>query len=494
MSKIYLAVDLGAGSGRVMACHYNGSTLTFEEMHRFPDLSVNIQGSNHWDILYIYHNILEGIRKAIKAYPNEIVSLGVDTWGVDYGLLDKEGKLLGNPYQYRDKRTDGMMEKADKLIGNQTIYAETGIQFMFFNTIFQLMSENKDALDRADKLLFIPDLIGYWLSGHASSERTIASTAQLFNPKTEDWSKIICEKADIPMRLFPDMVEPNTIMGPLTEDVSEEVGQNDIQVIKVAGHDTGSAVVGVPAENERFAFLSSGTWSLLGIEVPEAIINDEMYDLTFSNELGVEGTTRLLKNICGLWLIQQSKAWWDKEGDEIDYATLAKLSEEAPAFLAVIDPDDERFGPAGNIPGHVQDFCRETNQTVPETKGQILRVITESLALKTAIVLSKLEKISPHYIDTIHMVGGGTQNLQLNQFVANACDKLVQVGPVEATAIGNVLMQMKAMGDISSLAEGRKIIRNTYPPIDYKPEHQSDWKAAKDKLRQIIDQQASIAS
>lgn len=487
MSKVYLAVDLGAGSGRVMACHYEEGKLTFEEVNRFPDLSVTIQESNYWDILNIYHHILEGIRIAIKKYGAKIVSLGVDTWGVDYALLDKEGKMLGNPYQYRDARTDGKMEEADRLVGKKTIYDETGIQFMFFNTLYQLMAESADSLSRADKLLFIPDLIGFWLSGKACSERTIASTTQLFNPLKNDWSATLCEKLSIPQRLLPDLVEPNTVMGELTPSVQEEVGRHTMKVVKVAGHDTGSAVVGVPAENANFAFLSSGTWSLLGIETGDAIINDQMFELAFSNELGVEGTTRLLKNICGLWLIQQSKAWWEKQGAKIDYETLSILSEEADGFTAFIDPDDERFAPAGNIPGHVRAFCKETGQPEPQDKGQILRVMTESLALKTAYVLEKLEQVSPHSIDVIHMVGGGTQNQQLNQFVANATGKEVLVGPVEATALGNVLMQMKALGDISTLVEGRAIVRKSYPPAKYSPQDQEKWKEAKNKFRQLLE-------
>jgi len=480
--KIYLAVDLGAGSGRVIAGEFDGQRIELHEINRFDNTPVELPSGWHWNLTALYQNILDGIKLAADQYGDAIVSLGIDTWGVDYGLLDKEGALLGLPYQYRDGRTQGMMEAAYELVDKKAIYQATGIQFMFFNSIYQLLSELKHdsaALKQAEHLLFIPDLLAYWLTGKMSQERSIASTSQLYNPQAKDWDYALIEKLGLPQKLFKPLCDAGDPLGPLTESLQKTTGLKQLQVITVGGHDTASAVAAVPSQSKTPAYLSSGTWSLMGLEVDEAIISEASFEDAFTNEVGVCDKIRFLKNICGLWLIQESKRYWHSQGIDIPYAKMAALADEATPFRSLIFPDAPCFAEAGNMPLKIQDYCRETGQPVPETPGQIIRCIYESLALRYDQVWQHLTKYVSDQPKTLHIVGGGCQDRLLNQFAANAIGITVAACPVEATGLGNITVQMLADGVIADLTEGRKIVLNSSLVETFEPQDQATWDAVK---------------
>ncbi|MGF1530255.1 MAG: rhamnulokinase family protein [Puniceicoccaceae bacterium] len=480
-SKVYLAVDLGAGSGRLLAAHYDGSTLQLEEIHRFENQPIQLPDGWHWDITGIYQNLLTGLRIAAQRYRGQPVSIGIDTWGVDYALLDREGRLLGVPYQYRDSRTDGMIDLADQRVGLRRIYEATGIQFMFFNSIFQLLSEverKSPALKAAEHLLFLPDLFGYWLTGQMRQELSICSTSQLLNPRTRQWEADLLAKLDIPAKLFREVTLPGTPLGPLTEAAQQTTGLQMAGVTSIAGHDTASAVAAVPSIEKCPAYLSSGTWSLMGIELPSPVINDQSHADAFTNEMGIGGTIRFLKNICGLWLLQESRRDWASHGEDLDYASMAPLAHQSPAFRSMINPDDPRFSTPGPMPERIQAFCRETSQPIPESKGQIIRCIYESLALRYAQVWEKLIQYAPAPPPTLHIVGGGCQDELLNQFTANALQVPIIAGPVEATGYGNILAQLLADGRIEDLAEGRQLIRRSVSPKEFFPAEKEAWSSA----------------
>ena len=480
--KVYLAVDLGAGSGRVLAGEYDGNRIELHELNRFENSPVELPSGWHWNITSLYQNILAGLKKAAEAYGDSAVSIGIDTWGVDYGLFDKDGRMLGLPYQYRDSRTDGMIEAAYKKVPQEEIYAATGIQFMFFNSIFQLLSDverNNPALGQAEDLLFLPDLLGYWLTGNKTQERSIASTSQLYNPKTRDWDYDLIERLGLPKHLFKTISDPGTELGPLRESVEQNTGLQGVKVITVAGHDTASAVGAVPSQSPTPAFLSSGTWSLMGLELPEPVINEQSFADAFTNEIGIGGKVRFLKNICGLWLIQESKRFWLEGGEDVPYGKMASLATEAKPFRSLINPDDPRFVEAGRMPEKIQDYCRETGQPVPESKGEIIRCIYESLALRYATVWEKLLTYTEHKPKSLHIVGGGCQDKLLNQFAANAIGVKVAACPVEATGLGNILAQMLADGEIQNLSEGREIVLRSSLVEIYEPADQVPWAEAK---------------
>ncbi|MEN8660898.1 MAG: rhamnulokinase [Lentimonas sp.] len=480
--KIYLAVDLGAGSGRVLAGEFDGNRIELKELNRFDNTPVQLPSGWHWNITALYQSILEGLKKAAEIYGDTVTSIGIDTWGVDYGLFDKDGRILGLPYQYRDSRTDGMMDVAFNKVPKQEIYDATGIQFMFFNSLFQLISEvetKNPALDLAEDLLFIPDLLGYWLTGQKTQERSFASTTQLYNPKIKNWDYDLIEKLGLPKKLFKTISDPGDVLGGLTDNVIEKTGLEGVKVITVAGHDTASAVAAVPSQAETPAFLSSGTWSLMGLELPEPVINQQSFDDAFTNEIGVNNTVRFLKNICGLWLIQESKRSWLAAGEDVPYGKMASLASEATPFRSLINPDDPRFIEAGRMPEKIQEFCHETGQPVPESKGEIIRCIYESLALRYATVWKKLMQYTEHKPKSLHIVGGGCQDKLLNQFAANAIGVNVSACPVEATGLGNILAQMLADGVISDLSEGRKIVLNSSLVEKYEPADQVPWAEAK---------------
>ncbi|MDP4611832.1 MAG: rhamnulokinase [Opitutales bacterium] len=486
--KVYLAVDLGAGSGRVLAGEFDGKRIELHELNRFDNLALELPNGVHCNIPSLYHNILDGLRTAADTYGDAVVSIGIDTWGVDYGLFDKDGRLLGLPYNYRDSRTDGMMEKAFEKASKEEIYEKTGIECLFFNTLYQLISEvegRSAALDVAEDLLFTPDLLGYWLTGNKTQERSIASTSQLYNPKIKDWDFELIEKLGLPTRLFKKISDPGSVLGELTEKVARRTGLNDVKVITVGGHDTASAVAAVPSQSKTPAYLSSGTWSLLGLELPEPIITEQSLADGFTNEIGVNNTVRFLKNICGLWLIQQSKRYWRAGGEDIAYSKMASFAAKATPFRSLINPDDKRFIEAGRMPEKIQEFCHETGQPVPESKGEIIRCIYESLALRYAEVWEKLVQYTDHKPETLHIVGGGCQDRLLNQFAANAIGVRVAACPVEATGLGNILSQMLADKVITDLSEGRKIVLNSSLVEIFEPADQVPWTEAKIKFQAI---------
>ena len=480
--KVYLAVDLGAGSGRVLAGEFDGTRIELHELNRFENTPVQLPSGWHWNITSLYQSILEGLKKASEIYADSVVRLGIDTWGVDYGLFDKHGNMLGLPFQYRDSRTDGMMQVAFEKATKEEIYGATGIQFMFFNTLYQLLAEvekKNPALSQAEDMLFIPDLLGYWLTGNKTQERSFASTTQLYNPKTRDWDFELIEKLNLPKRLFKEISDPGDILGDLTEGVIEQTGLKGTKVITVAGHDTASAVAAVPSQSETPAFLSSGTWSLMGLELPEPVINEQSFEDAFTNEIGVNNTVRFLKNICGLWLIQESKRYWFINGEDVPYGKMGMLAAEAAPFRSLINPDDPLFIEAGRMPEKIQEFCQKTNQPIPESKGQIIRCIYESLALRYADVWEKLIQYTEHKPKTLHIVGGGCQDKLLNQFAANAIGVKVAACPVEATGLGNILAQMLADGEIKDLSEGRKIVLSSSLVETFEPTDPAQWAEAK---------------
>jgi len=483
--KIHLAVDLGGGSGRVLAGEFDGQCIQLHELKRFENRPLELPDGRHWNITGIFLDILEGLMAASARYGNQPVSMGIDSWGVDYVLMDKDGHVLGLPFQYRDRRTEGMMDKAFSRISRKEIYEATGIQLMPFNTIFQLVSEvesKSSVLPAAEDILFTPDLLGYWLTGIKTQERSIVSTSQLYNPKTADWDRELIQRLGLPDRIFKTIRNPGTKLGGLRLVLQEATGLKHLQVITVGGHDTASAVAAVPSQEETPAFLSSGTWSLMGLELPQPVITELSFLHAFSNETGVGGSTRFLKNICGLWIIQECRRHWLAQGDIYSYAEMAGLASRAEPFRSLIDPDAPRFAEAGRMPEKIQMFCRETRQPLPETPGEIIRCVYESLALRYAEVWKTLHGYTDTPPSCLHIVGGGCQDRLLNQFAANAICATVKAGPVEATGLGNILAQMLSDGTIRTLAEGRSIVAASFPTQTYTPCDASAWAAAKERF------------
>lgn len=491
MSKLYkfLAFDFGASSGRAMLATFDGEKIKLEEKHRFSNDPVSVNGDLHWDVLRLFYEIKQGILKCANSGDRDIDCIGIDTWGVDYGLLDKNGKLLGNPYHYRDTRTDGMYDEAFKVVSKEEIYKNTGIAFNWFNTLFQLLSaklSNDVTLKNADKLLFMPDLFNYFLTGEAKCEYTIASTSQMFDSETHTWSKNMLEKLGIPTNLFADMVYPGDKVGVLKAELAEELGVEQIPVVAVASHDTGSAVASVPVdEGEDFVYISSGTWSLMGVELDKPMVTEDALKYNFTNEGGVNKTIRFLKNIMGLWLIQESRRQWDREGTLLSFDELEKQAKEATPFASLIDPDYHKFQTPGNMPKRIREYCEKTGQKVPETKGEIVRCIAESLAFKYRQVVEGMEDVTGKKYDVINIVGGGIKDKMICSFTANATGRKVSTGPVEATSIGNVIVQGMAMGAIKDLAEGRKIVKNSFPIDVYEPQDVDKWNEAYEKWQKI---------
>lgn len=481
--KVHLAVDLGAGSGRVLAGKVIDGRLELEELHRFKNPGTLLPDGLHWNILQLYRDILQGIRLGVRKF-GTIASLGIDTWAVDYGLLDAQGSLLGFPYQYRDARTKGMEEKVEELVGFDCIYEATGIMPFFLNTSVQLLAEKTSAqgsLQAAERFLMIPDLLAYWLTGRKVVEKTNASTTQLFDPKKNEWAWEVIEGLGLPRKIFGEVVEPGTVIGNLRPEVVEEVG-GDMPVVAVATHDTASAVAGIPGEGD-WAFVSSGTWSIIGSECPAPIITKKAREVGFANEQGVEGTTRFLKNISGLWLIQECKRAWEKDGRSLAYDEMAKWAAEAEGFTAFVDPDEQEFAEPGGMPEKIQDFCRRTGQRVPETHGEILRVASDSIALKHSYRFRQLKELTGRACERIYMGGGGIQNPMLVQDITDACGVPVIAGPVEATACGNLLVQMVATGSLADVAEGREMIRRSVKLTTYRPENTGAWEEAMERFK-----------
>jgi rhamnulokinase len=486
----FLAFDLGAESGRAVVGHLEDDRLRLEEIHRFPNGPVQVLDSLHWDVLRLWSEIKHGLGLAAKKYGDDLVSIGLDTWGVDFGLLAADDTLLGNPYHYRDSRTDGMMEAAFEIVPRAEIYEQTGIQFMQLNSLYQLFAmaqANAPTLALAQAFLNIPDLLNFWLSGRKASEFSIATTSQCYDPRAGDWAHDMLERLGIPSHIFGEFVPPGTVLGNLRASVCAETGSPTIPVIASASHDTAAAVAAVPTVSEDYIYLSSGTWSLMGVELPEPIITEQSlaYDLT--NEGGVDGTFRFLKNIMGLWLVQECRREWARTGDSYSYDELTRMAAEAPAFGPLVSLADSRFLPPGEMPDRIQTFCRKTGQAIPETRGQIIRCVLESLALEYRWVAERLDEIVGRSLPTLHIFGGGSQNKLLNQFAADATGRTVVAGPVEATAIGNVLVQAIALGHLANLAEARALVRRSFEVETYEPRDTAAWDEACHKYLNLRD-------
>ncbi len=484
----FLAFDIGASSGRTLLGTLQDEKITTQELHRFPNGVVDLLGSLRWNIVDLYENIKQGMKICASEVTTRPESMAVDTWGVDYALFARDGNLLGLPYGYRDHRTDGMMEEFFKLVPRDRVYELTGIQFMQLNTLFQLFAmarAKSPLLQVVSDLLFTPDMISFFLTGIKKTEFTIATTSQLYNPRKKDWEEELFQALGISKDIMQEIITPGTVLGNLLESLSQETGLKPIPVIATASHDTGSAVAAVPAEGSDWAYISSGTWSLVGIEIPEPIINRQSLAFNFTNEGGVGGTFRFLKNCMGLWPVQQCrKAWSAKK--EISFDELTQLAATARPFAAIIDPDYQGFLNPPDMPEAIRAFCRGTGQKPPENSADMTRSILEGLALKYRYIFDQLKQLHPQPIRRIHIIGGGTQNRLLCQFTADATGIPVVAGPVEATAIGNILVQAMGLGIVKSPAEIRRIIANSLELEKYEPQDTKKWNEAYDRFVNII--------
>ncbi|MBR3982749.1 MAG: rhamnulokinase [Bacteroidaceae bacterium] len=470
MSKVYLAADFGGGSGRVIAGWLEDGKLTMEEIHRFGNRQVRLGDHVYWDFPALFEDMKAGLKKAAsKGY--EVESIGVDTWGVDFGLIDRDGQLLGNPVCYRDARTAGMTEKLFETLNPTEHYATTGIQVMEINTLAQLLSIKGTAqLEAAEHLLFMPDLFSYFLTGKATNEYCIASTSELLDAKRREWSWETIEALGLPKRIFGDIVMPGTVRGELRKDIAEETGLKDVKVIAVGSHDTASAVAAVPAieGDGPVAFLSSGTWSLLGIELPEPILTEEARQAEFTNEGGVGGRIRFLQNITGLWILQRLMAEWKERGEEQTFGELLPAAEQA-SISSIIPVADAAFTNPPSMEKAISDYCKQSNQPAPQTKGEFVRCLFQSLAKKYKDAIEGVNGLLPESLKRLHIIGGGSQNGLLNQFTADALGIPVWAGPVEATAMGNILVQAMAAGEVADLAELREVVRRSVTPKVFEP-------------------------
>ncbi len=473
--KTVIAVDLGAESGRVMAVHFDGRTLELEELHRFANPVTSVRDTLYWDVLHLWREVQAGIEEGRTHRP---ASIGVDTWGVDFALLDRAGNLLANPVMYRDSRTDSMLEAAYSIVPQRAIFNQTGIQFLQINTLYQLLSMvrgQSPLLDTAATFLTIPDLLNYWLTGEKVCEFTNATTTQMLDPRARQWATGLLDAFGIPTRILPEIVPPGTRLG----------NYAGIPIIAPATHDTGSAVAAVPAGSADFAYISSGTWSLVGLEVPQAIVDDAAFAANVTNEGGIENTYRLLKNITGMWILQQCRATWRAEGHAYSYADLVRLGSEAADPPAVIDVDDRRFLPAGDHPALIRDYCQAHGEPVPRTHGAIVRCVLASMALRYRAVLEDLGRIAGQAIEVVHIVGGGSQNSLLNQLAADITGIPVAAGPVEATVLGNAVVQLIALGELRDIQEARQIIAEMGVVSRFAPRPRPEWDAAYARLRSL---------
>lgn len=485
--KRILAFDFGASGGRAMIGLYDGETLRLKEIHRFSNDPVTIRNTMYWDILRLFYEIKQGIMKANQ--DGGINCIGIDTWGVDFGLLDINGDLIENPVHYRDKRTNGMIKESFHYISKEQFYKITGNQFMELNTVFQLLSlkqKRPELLEKADKLLLIPDLLTYFLTGEKHAELSIASTTQMMDASKKAWSDEVLRQLGIPKRLLGEITQSGTIAGYLENDICEELNIDKVPVAAVASHDTQSALIAVPAKEDDFIFLSCGTWSLLGTELKQPIINSKSEKYNITNESGYGNTTTFLKNIIGLWLIQESRRQWIREGKEYNFGELENLAKEVTKLQSFIDPDDPEFTAQGNIPRRIRAYCEKTGQKIPNDIGAIVRCIDESLAFKYRMALEEIEECTEKHYDTIYIVGGGTQSKLLCQFTANSCGRRVVAGPVEATVLGNMALQLVALGDIKNLKEARALIARSQDITEYLPQDVKDWNKAYECFKKLF--------
>ncbi|HCS55030.1 rhamnulokinase family protein [Rubinisphaera sp.] len=490
--RVYLGIDLGAESGRVMAGRFDGTRLQLDELHRFANGPTNIAGTLRWNLVGLWKEILIGLTKAAERYGDSIVSVGVDTWGVDYVLLSKTNEVLGVPYNYRDPRTEGMMNAAFSRVPKAEIFAQSGLQFMEINSLYQLLAmqkEQPDVLALADKFLMIPDYFHWLLCGSRVVEFTNATTSQCFHPTENNWAYDMLNKFELPTEIFPEVVTPGTQLGTLRDCIMKETGLGKIPIVTPPTHDTAAAVAAVPTEhtgNANWAYISSGTWSLIGVEVQDAILTDAALKMNVTNEGGVDGTYRLLKNVMGLWLVQGCKRAYEKQGRVYDYTELTMLAEEAEPFRSLVDPNDHPFLHPNDMTIALQEWCKDHSQPVPETPGQLVRCALESLALKYRNVLEGIQELTGETVEVIHIVGGGSNSDLLNQFTANACGVPVITGPVEATVMGNLLIQARTAGEVESLSEIRKIVRQSTESRRFEPQNSSDWQTAYERFCQLL--------
>jgi rhamnulokinase len=485
----FIAFDLGAESGRALLATLDGQKLSLEEKHRFANPMGRLLGHYHWNLLAQWEELKTGLRKAAGGM--KVDGIGVDTWGVDYGLLDERGELLALPYMYRDPRTDGMMDAAFARVPREQVFEATGIQFMQLNTLFQLVAEHKsnpERLKAARRLLFMPDLFNYLFTGIARNEFSIATTSQMYDPRAKAWARPMLERLGIPSHFLGEIVPSGSVLGPLKDDVAGECDVAAMPVIAPACHDTASAVAAVPVEGNRndWCYISSGTWSLMGVELAEPVINEKSLRYNYTNEGGVNGSIRFLKNIMGLWLVQECRRYWLARGEEHGYGELTAMAQQSPGLVSLIDPDHGPFLTPGQMPEKIAAFCQKTGQRTPASKGEFVRCCLDSLALTYRRTLEGLEDILGRRIETIHIVGGGTQNELLNQMTADATSRAVIAGPIEATGIGNVLVQAMAIGAIRSLQDARAVVRASFPVKRYDPRETTKWDEAYSRYRSVL--------
>ena len=484
MKKV-LAFDFGASSGRAVMGTLDNGKITLEEVHRFDNDPVMVHGCFHWDCLRLLHEIKQGIIKAGNGYE----SIGIDTWGVDYGLFASDGRLIGNPYCYRDVRTQGLSKKSEAVMPADELYRRSGIQILDINTIFQLMAlkeEQPYLLDITDKILFVPDMFNYFLTGKMYAERSFASTTQLYEPYKREWNTELMDKFGIPQRIFAPLIDSGTVIGDLTGELCEELNVQPKKVIAVASHDTASAVAAVPAQDKDFVYISCGTWSLFGTELDEPVITEASQKYNITNEAGHNRTIRFLKNIIGLWLIQETRRRYKKEGKSYSYGDMEQLARDAAPFSCFIDPDSPEFGIPGNMPERIREFCKKTGQYVPKTDGEVIRCIYESLAMKYKHTFAQLEECTNKKFPVIHMVGGGTKDPFLCQMTADASGVNVVAGPVEGTAAGNIAVQLMALGEIADIKQARSIIKNSFETKTYAPADNAAWCEAYERFVKIL--------
>ncbi|MBD0378964.1 rhamnulokinase [Paenibacillus sp. WST5] len=484
-----LAVDFGASSGRTILGRWDGARLTVEDIHRFANDPVRLGDSLHWDFLRLFHELKKGIHAYKQHASGSPASIAVDTWGVDYGFVNGKGKLIGNPYHYRDARNTVAMEELLASLPDAELYARTGIQPLSFNTIFQLYAEAKaqtQSLDGDTRMLFMPDLFRYYLSGVRSTEYTIASTSGLLDPTARDWDRDLLGRISVPSTLFTDIVMPGTAEGVLRKEIAEELQVSVIPIVATASHDTASAVVSIPSLQGDYAYISCGTWSLMGVELDQPILNEDARRWGFTNEGGAERKIRMLKNIMGLWLLQECKRQWELEGETLSYAEMQEMAKREKGLLYYVDPEDPVFLAPGHMPDRIRRYCAHTGQTVPQTKAELIRCVVDSLAMKFKQSLDEIELLLGKKLASIHIVGGGIQNRLLCQLTANATGRPVIAGPVEATAIGNVMMQAKAHGEVGTLEQIRQVVMDSFPPDRYEPEDSAEWQEAFHTYKQVI--------
>jgi sugar (pentulose or hexulose) kinase len=485
----FLAFDLGAESGRAILGSLSNEKLSLEEKHRFANPMGRMNGHLFWNLLQQWEELKTGLKKTAPTLTAPLAGIGVDTWGVDFGLIGRDGQVLGNPYMYRDSRTDPVFDRTLAKLGREQIFDTTGIQFMALNSLFQLIALHESrspALESAETLLFMPDLFNYLFSGERKSEFSIATTSQMYDPQRRDWATGMLKELSLPTKILPTIVPSGTIIGQLKSDVATECGVKSAPIIAPACHDTGSAVAAVPAQGQGWCYISSGTWSLMGVELTNPIINAKSLRYNYTNEGGVGGTIRFLKNIMGLWLVQECRRQFALDGKEYDYVTLTQMAASAKPRAALIDPDHKPFGTPGQMPQKITDFCKQTNQSPPSSHGEFVRCCLDSLALTYRRTLEGLEDILEKKITAIHVVGGGCRNELLNQATADACNRPVIAGPAEATAIGNILVQAMATGSVKSLASARQIVARSFEVKQYQPKETDRWDEAYERFQKIL--------